>query len=208
MTWCKRRYVGDHVLKWNCTDTVSLVISFFKQYFIWNIFWREIKLVLNVKTIRLYGLEPCFSEVYYPATVSVPYFFMGRIRWETLAFNFNVFEIFFHSRNWPWIETDGNLKVQNQGCMLGVVAVRFLPNSEIVIVFRAVWDLALSCYKRTLFLLTNAGYFVLKISWTRPCCWEWRSSSTARPFGTNSQWIVPSKFHQKHNITLGPKQFC
>ena len=30
-----------------------------------------------------------------------------------------------------------------------------------------------------------------------------RTALTVRPFGTNSQWITPSKFHQKHNITLG-----
>ena len=29
----------------------------------------------------------------------------------------------FHARNEPWIETDANLKVQVQGCMLRVVAV-------------------------------------------------------------------------------------
>ena len=33
--------------------------------------------------------------------------------------------------------------------------------------------LALSCCKRTLFRLTNAGYLSLIISWTHFCCWEW-----------------------------------
>ena len=79
------------------------------------------------------------------------------------------------------------------------------PNSWIfVMVVRGVRVLALSCYKWTLFRLTNDWYFRLKISRTRSSCW---SASTARPSGTNSQWIAPSKFHQTYNITLGPNRF-
>ena len=40
------------------------------------------------------------------------------------------FRNFFHKRNGPWIETYGNLKAQDQGCMLDVVAVRFLRIPE------------------------------------------------------------------------------
>ena len=29
---------------------------------------------------------------------------------------------------------------------------------------------------------------------------------SARPFGTNSQWITPSKFHETHNIIWGPNK--
>ena len=65
----------------------------------------------------------------------------------------------------------------------------------------------MSCCKRVLFLLTNAGYPRLKRSWTRSSSWERRSASTARPFGINFQWIIPSKFHQTHNITLEPNRF-
>ena len=41
---------------------------FFKHNFIWNVFWQHIKLLFKVETIRFYGLEPSFREVYYPAT--------------------------------------------------------------------------------------------------------------------------------------------
>ena len=40
------------------------------------------------------------------------------------------FRNLYHGRNGSWIETDGKLKAQYQGCVLGVVAVRFLPIPE------------------------------------------------------------------------------
>ena len=42
----------------NFTDTVSFVMSFFKQNFISNVFWQEIKLLFKVEIIRFYDLEP------------------------------------------------------------------------------------------------------------------------------------------------------
>ena len=54
---------------------------------------------------------------------------MRRNRWEPLT-QLRCFQNFLHARNGKWIETDGNLKVQDQNCMLGVVAVRFLPIPE------------------------------------------------------------------------------
>ena len=42
----------------------------------------------------------------------------------------SIFRTFFHARNGPRIGTDSNLKAQDQRCMLGVVAVRFLPIPE------------------------------------------------------------------------------
>ena len=38
---------------------------------------------------------------------------------------------FFPRKKWD-VETDGNLKAQDQDCMLDVVAVRFLPIPEFV----------------------------------------------------------------------------
>ena len=40
------------------------------------------------------------------------------------------FRNFFDARNAPWIKTDGNVKAQDQGCVMGVVAVRFPPIPE------------------------------------------------------------------------------
>ena len=57
-----------------------------------------------------------------PASV----FFMRRIRWDPLP-QLQWFQNFFQARNGPWIKTDGNLKAQDQGCMLGVVPVWLLP---------------------------------------------------------------------------------
>ena len=54
---------------------------------------------------------------------------MWRIQWDPLS-QLQCFRNFFHARNGPWIKTDGNLKLQDQGCTLGVVAVQFLPIPE------------------------------------------------------------------------------
>ena len=103
------------------------------------------------------------------------------------------------------MKTDGNLKVQDQGCML--VGQQF-DSSQLLNFCQGCACSMGSCIvllqENSLFWLINAGFLHLKISWTRCSCWEWRSTSTARPFGTNTQWITPSKFHQTHNITLGP----
>ena len=80
--------------------------------------------------IRFYDLEPSFSKVYYSTTVPVSGFLceeFSEIHFHSFSF---FFQNFFHAKNGLWIETDGNLNAQDQGCMLGVVAVQFLPISE------------------------------------------------------------------------------
>ena len=57
------------------------------------------------------------------------WFLKRRIRWDPLS-QLQSFRNFFHARNVSRIETDGNLKVQYQGCMLGVIAVRFIQIPE------------------------------------------------------------------------------
>ena len=54
---------------------------------------------------------------------------MRRIRWDPLPQR-QSFQNFLHARNEPWIETDSNLKGQDQGCMMGVVVDRFLTITE------------------------------------------------------------------------------
>ena len=88
---------------------------------------------------------------------------MRRIRWNPLP-QLQCFRNFFHARNGPWIETDGNLKVQDQGCILGVVAVRFLPILEFLSWLFMQYGV---CCKRTLFWLTDAVYLCLKIFGSR-----------------------------------------
>ena len=81
------------------------------------------------------------------------------------------FRNFFRARNGPWIETDGNLKGARSGLYAGCGNSSIPPNSWIfVTVVLAVWDLELSCCKRTLFRLTNAGYLRLRVLWTRSSC--------------------------------------
>ena len=89
------------------------------------------------------------------------------------------------------MEIDGNLKAQCSGPYAGCGSSSISPTSWIFVMFvRAVWVLALSCCKRTLFGLTNGGYLPLKISWTRSSFWEQRAALSARPFGINFQWIT------------------
>ena len=56
---------------------------------------------------------------------------MRRIQWDPLP-QLQWFRNCFHTRNESCIETHGNLKSQDQGSMLDVVAVRFLPIPEFV----------------------------------------------------------------------------
>ena len=72
------------------------------------------------------------------------------------------FRNFFHERNRPWIETDGNLNARDKGCMLSVVAVRLLPIPDFFMVVRATRGLTLSCCKRLLFRLTMMSISVSK----------------------------------------------
>ena len=85
---------------------------------------------------------------------------------------FKCFWNFFHERNGTWIETYGNLKLQDQGCMLGVVAVRILPIPEFLSWLFVLYEVLHSPAVRTPFRLNNAGCLSLKIWWTRSSCWE------------------------------------
>ena len=71
------------------TGTVSYVM-FFKQKFIWNVFWQETQLLFKVEPIR--GLEPSFSEIYYPTVAPVSGFWCEAFG-ETHFHSFNVSEI-------------------------------------------------------------------------------------------------------------------
>ena len=57
------------------------------------------------------------------------WFLMRRIRWDQRP-QLQSFRNYFHGRNGTWIETDGNLKAQDQGCMLTVVLVPFPPITD------------------------------------------------------------------------------
>ena len=145
--------------------------KFFKQNFIWNVFWQEIKLLFKVEAIRFYGLDPSFSEVYYPATVPVFSFLMQRIRWDPLP-QLQCFWNFSHAINGPWIETDGNLKAQDQDCMLGVVEVWFLSIPEFLSWLFLHYGVSHCPAAGELYF----GYLMLgitvSISWTHSSCWE------------------------------------
>ena len=65
---------------------------------------------------------------------------------------------FFDARNGTWIEADGNLKAQDQSCMLVVVTVRFLPINEFL--SRLFVQYGVSCCKGTLFRLTPSKNFM------------------------------------------------
>ena len=81
-------------------------------------------------------------------------------------------------------------KAQDQDCMLGVVAIRSLPIPEFLVMsVRAVWDLGLSCCKRILFRLTNAGsqnfmnsFQLLRIKIRIDCTPVWNKLPVNRTF--------------------------
>ena len=163
-----------HPWRWQCYwhyyryCLISNVV--FKQNFIWNVFWQEIILLFKVETIRFYGLEPSFSEVYYPVTIPISGFWYEEFD-ETHFHRFNAFEISstqevghgskqmvtWRCENrtvcWVWKQFD-SFQFLNfcHGCSCSMGC------------------LALSCCKRTLFRLTNAGYLRLKTSWIRSSC--------------------------------------
>ena len=83
---------------------------------------------------------------------------------ETHFHSFKVFEI-SSTQEMGHVETDGNLKAQDQGCMLGVVAVQFLPIPEFLSWLFVQYGVS-NCpaAKKILFPLTNTGYIRFKIS--------------------------------------------
>ena len=91
---------------------------------------------------------------------------MRRIRRDPLP-QLKCFRNLVHARNGPWIETDGNLKAQDLGCMLGVVAVRFLLISEFLSWLFMQYGVSHCGAARELFRLINARNLSLKISGNR-----------------------------------------
>ena len=132
---------------------------------------------------------------------------MRRIRWDPHP-QHHCFRNFVPRQKWPINRKRWESEGARSGLYFGCGTSSIPPNYRIfVIVVRSLWGLALSFFNRTLFRLTNAGYLLLKTSWTRSSCWQYRSASTARPFATISQWITPSKLHLTNNIILGPNHF-
>ena len=68
---------------------------------------------------------------------------------------------FFPARNGPWIETDGSVKVQDQGCMLGMVAVCFLQIPEFLS-----WLFLCSIWSRIVLLQENS--ISVNLCWVSP----------------------------------------
>ena len=109
---------------------------------LFGIFSDKILDSLQSRDHRFYGLEPSFTEVYYPTTVPV-WFFMQRIMWDPLP-QLQCFQNFFHAMGhgskqmviwWP-----------RSGPYAGYGSSMIPPNSCIfVMVIRAVWGLAFSC---------------------------------------------------------------
>ena len=133
------------------------------------------------------------------------WFLMRRIQWDQLP-QLQCFWKFFHARNGSWIETVGNQKAQDQGCVLSVVAVRFLPIPEFLSWLFVQYGVSHSPAARELYfssLKISSRNFMNSLQLLRI-----KSSIDCTPVHRlHSQWITPSKFHQTHKITLGPYQF-
>ena len=107
---------------------IRRLMSIFKQNFIWNVSWQEIKLLFKVETIRFCGFGPNFRRGLLSRDGTSLWFLMRRIRRDPLP-QLQCFRNFLHARNGSKIEANGNLKAQDKCYMLGVVADRFLGGS-------------------------------------------------------------------------------
>ena len=136
-----------------------LISNFFKETFLWNVFWQKIKLLFKVKTIRFYILSHLSARFIILRLLVISDFCCEEFG-ETHFHSFNFFEISFTKEMGHGLKqmTDSRRKIR---AVCGSSSIP--PNSWLfVLVVGTVWGFALSCCKRTLFRLTMMGISVSK----------------------------------------------